>query len=183
MSSLHEQIYETWNLRETEDLLVVWQTNDRVEWSEDVFEVVEEILIKRGVEIPQQDPPVLVHESKDEKTQKILSEQESKIVRYKNQPEFYNPLRVFKVCKRLNTAAKIMIVLVVIMNLVYLQNFIGLARSYSPLLSYPLLVLVGCILMGVNMAIDALIYYFPLVTLSHVLRILMEMDFNSRKVL
>lgn len=181
MSSLREQIYATWDLRETEDLLSVWQANDRVEWPDQVFEMIEDILKKRGVDIPQQNPAILTHESKKEKEVKILSEQERKIASYENQPEFYDPIRVLKISKWLNIAAKIMVVLVIIRNLVSFQYFIGLARTYFYKSPYPIIVLGGFLILGIGVAIEALIYYLPLVAFSHILRILMDMDFKSRK--
>ena len=49
---LRDQIYNNMNLRETDELLEIWQTNDRVEWSETTFEVIKEILKSRGVKSP-----------------------------------------------------------------------------------------------------------------------------------
>ena len=57
-NKLRQQIYNTLNLRETEDLLDIWQTNDRVEWSETAFEVIEEILKQRLEEVPPQEEPI-----------------------------------------------------------------------------------------------------------------------------
>ncbi len=55
---LREQIYNELNLRETNDLLEIWQTNNRTEWSDIAFEIIKQILTERGLKIPEQDAPV-----------------------------------------------------------------------------------------------------------------------------
>ena len=55
---LREQIYLNFRQRETEDLLEIWRTHDRHEWSVTTFDVIREILQERHVEPPPQDKPV-----------------------------------------------------------------------------------------------------------------------------
>jgi tetratricopeptide (TPR) repeat protein len=49
---LLNQIYNNLLLKETEDLLEIWQKNDSNEWNEKVFEIVKEILVERLGYIP-----------------------------------------------------------------------------------------------------------------------------------
>ena len=49
-NELHKQIYNELNLRETNDLLEIWQTNNRAEWSDIAFEIIKQILTERGFE-------------------------------------------------------------------------------------------------------------------------------------
>ncbi len=51
---LHAQIYENFNREETETLLEIWERNDRSEWSDTAFEVLEKILLERLHELPPQ---------------------------------------------------------------------------------------------------------------------------------
>ena len=60
-SDLREPIYNNMNLKETDELLNIWQTNDRVEWTETAFQVVKEILLDRIIEIPPQNPAITKH--------------------------------------------------------------------------------------------------------------------------
>jgi HEAT repeat protein len=53
------QVFETLNQKETDDLVDIWKKNDRVEWSEVTFDVVREILQNRLGEIPKQNEPIL----------------------------------------------------------------------------------------------------------------------------
>ena len=62
---LRSQIYSNMNLKETDELLEIWQTNDRDEWSDLAFDVVRQILLSRISELPEQDEPVLEEESED----------------------------------------------------------------------------------------------------------------------
>ena len=47
-----EQIYNNLNSKETAELLEIWQERDLEEWDEDVFEIIEEILLKRTGSLP-----------------------------------------------------------------------------------------------------------------------------------
>ncbi len=49
---LRAQIYNNLNLRETDDLLEIWQTRDIEEWNEDTFDIIEEILLARLGSVP-----------------------------------------------------------------------------------------------------------------------------------
>jgi hypothetical protein len=51
---LREQIYLNFSQHETEELLEIWRTHDRNEWSETTFDVIREILQERHVELPPQ---------------------------------------------------------------------------------------------------------------------------------
>jgi len=56
--SLYDQIYKKLQEKETEELLEIWQENNRDEWSDNAFAAIYEILLERlGSEIPSQQPP------------------------------------------------------------------------------------------------------------------------------
>ncbi len=46
---------------ETEELLEIWRTHDRYEWSEMTFDVIREILQERHVELPHKARPFTRH--------------------------------------------------------------------------------------------------------------------------
>lgn len=50
----HNQIYIHFNKKNTDELIEIWQTNDRVKWSDMTFNVIRIILQERHVEIPPQ---------------------------------------------------------------------------------------------------------------------------------
>lgn len=52
------QVFDTLNQRETDDLVEIWKKNDRVEWSELAFDVMQEILQNRLEEVPRQNKPI-----------------------------------------------------------------------------------------------------------------------------
>jgi Tfp pilus assembly protein PilF len=52
--SLRKEIYNTLRLRETEDLLDIWQKRDLDEWQPEVFDIIQQILFERVGSAPPQ---------------------------------------------------------------------------------------------------------------------------------
>jgi hypothetical protein len=55
MDSLRAQIYERMSEKETEELVAIWQENDRDAWTDDAFDAVKAILLERLGELPEQE--------------------------------------------------------------------------------------------------------------------------------
>lgn len=53
--ALEDDIRQTLIHKPTEELLHIWTTNDRLEFSDIAFELISEILAERGVELPPQE--------------------------------------------------------------------------------------------------------------------------------
>lgn len=177
-----EQIYNELNLRETEDLLEIWQTNDHEEWSETAFDVIKEILGERLVEIPPQessdDEPDEIFENDD------LDEWEAKALDDESQPEFYSTFEIIDLKSKINKTAKVVVVVFALMNLINMQTYVSIVGSYfvGRDLSYtPLVYFLAFILACLSAVVSIAVVYFPLKALAHILRILMEMEFRSRK--
>lgn len=187
MSSLREQIHDRMNLKETEELLEIWQNNHRFEWSDDAFDVINEILKERGVELPEQDEPVYEaeQETADEETsdEDGLEEWEAKVLDDEDQPEFYDTLEVITLKDHINKVAKATIVVYALQSIPTFQWFSQLVASYFPdrQAFMPLIYLISFVFVALGAAISIAIIYFPLKALAHILRILMEMEFRSRK--
>ena len=49
-----KQLCAIWEHKSTEELLAVWEKNDRTEWTDDTFEVIRQILISRVGDLPLQ---------------------------------------------------------------------------------------------------------------------------------
>ncbi len=184
---LRAQISMLMVLKESQELLEIWQTNDRVEWSDTAFEVIEEVLKKRGVPIPEQNEPIYEREDeyKEKKSQKDYFDftgQELKIIDDEYPPDFYSPYEVFLTTKRIEWIAKAMIVFTIAYNVVKFPQSLRIAESYfirnpNLILTYILAILLA----AANSAIGIVLTYFPLKALAHILRILMEMEYTSRK--
>lgn len=184
-SSLKEQIYRNMNTKDTEELLEIWQKNDRVEWSETAFEMIKEILVERIGEIPEQEEPIfeyLEEEKESDSEDYGLTETELKIVDDENPPEFYDPFEVLKVSNWLDWAAKVMVIVTILYNLVQIfPSMKGIVESYFWASPNPTLVLlITLVLVSLNIMIGVAFSFFLLITLSRVLKILMQMEFNSR---
>jgi len=53
-----KQVYANFNQKSTDVLIEIWQSNNRVEWTEMTFDVIREILHERLVELPPQNEPI-----------------------------------------------------------------------------------------------------------------------------
>jgi tetratricopeptide (TPR) repeat protein len=52
--NLRAQIYNNLIIKDTDELLEIWQSGDTAEWSQEVFEIIKEILVKRIGYVPPQ---------------------------------------------------------------------------------------------------------------------------------
>ena len=177
---LREQIRNNLNFKNIYELLEIWKTNDRATWSDTTFEVLREILKERIGDVPPQDEPILesdvVSEIDDE-----LEEWEAKLLNDENQPELYNTLDVLKLRDNINKVALATIVVYILLGLFNFSFvrmlFQGVVLPTSEIIqSVP-----DMLLTTLGIGIQILIIYFPLKALAHILRILMEMEFRSRK--
>ena len=113
-NDFHRQIYENLNLKETDELVSIWQKNDHVEWSDDAFNSIREILQIRLGELPPQNEPVLEY-TDDHKDKEREYESDFEIqIDDGNLPEFYNPHDVLRLEKWLHQAAIVSIIASVI---------------------------------------------------------------------
>ncbi|MEP7134882.1 MAG: hypothetical protein ABI904_08115 [Chloroflexota bacterium] len=176
-----EQIYMELDLRETDDLVDIWQTNDRVEWSDIAFEIIKEILNKRIGEVPTQNEPILEHEEIIQEDDK-LEDWETNLLDDEEQPEFYDVLNILKLKDNINKVASAVIVIYVFLGLLNLQFvrmlFQGTVLSLSGIVQTVPNILVTLFSTGLSIIVS----YYPLKALAQILRILMEIEFNSRKV-
>jgi len=183
-NELYNQIRNELNLRETEDLLEIWHTNDHEEWSDAAFEVVKQILIERLGEIPPQKD--FVDETQDEADPSEndgLDEWEAKLLDNENQPEFYDTLEVITLKANIDKTAKAVIIVYALGIFTSFQWFSSIVGSYfQNRVEFTLLIyFITFVVLGISTAVTIAITYFPLKALSNILRILMEMEFNSRK--
>ena len=182
-SKIYKQIYSNMNLKETDELLKIWRTHDRLEWSETTFEVIREILETRGAEIPEQDEPIYEHAETTEDDTYGFTEIELKIVDDENPPEFYDPLEVMQISKWIEKAAQASIILAVVLGLIELPELRRIVTSYfyQNQRLIPLATPIALGILSVGIIFQIAITYFPLRALAHTVNILMEMEFNSRK--
>jgi hypothetical protein len=179
---LRRQIYSNLNLKETDELVYIWQANNRYEWSYEAFEIIRAILQERGVQIPKQDEPIYERSEPDESSpgeafeDDGLDEWEAKALEDEDQPEFYDTLEVITLKDKINRTIKAVIVVYALQNLLMFNWYRSLVESYFRDSAYiPLIYLISAILVVLGAALSIAIVYFPLKALTHMLRILMEM--------
>ncbi|HMZ06894.1 MAG TPA: hypothetical protein PK078_04685 [Anaerolineales bacterium] len=178
-TKLHGQIHSNLNIRNTEELIEIWKTNDHVEWSDLTFEVLEEILKERLGTLPEQNPPILEKETNEE-----LEAWEVNILDSKEQPKLYDTLEVIDLIDNINKVAKVAAVIYLVAALLSSYAFEAFYKgviSTSSTMEEWMAVLGNLVTVIAYAAINAAFVYFPLKALTHILRILMEMEFNSRK--
>ena len=171
---LRKQIYENLDLKETEELVEIWRTNDRVEWTEQAFDVVREILKDRLGKLPKQNEPVFKHITPDPDDQ--IDE---------NAPILYKPREVLWLEMWLNRAAIIAVIASIFPSLLELNRMQGIVWGYFA--NYngefnPLSWVITIIVFVSSVVLQSIIIYFPLKALGSILKILMQMEFKSRGV-
>jgi hypothetical protein len=179
-NELRQEIYNNLNLKETEELVEIWQKNDRVEWSETTFDVLQEILQQRLGELPPQDEPIFEYTDTEEE----IKPDDEQTIDDDNQPEFYQPREVLWLDKWLYRAAIAAIVASVISSLlelprmqrITLSYFAGNSLSAANLWSW----VIAIVVFSFAVVLQCILIYFPLKALGTILKILMEMEFNSR---
>lgn len=179
-SELHRQIYNNLKLKETDELLEIWQINDRSEWSDQAFDAIRELLVERGVEIPLQNEAV--YETAQEASEEEgLEEWEARLLDGESQPDFYDPLDVLSIRDNLNRVAKaavVVYILIAVWDLPFVRfTTMGIHLGISDIRQNLPSMLVNLSQIGIRLAAT----YFSLKALAYILRILMEMEFRSRK--
>ena len=182
---LKEQIYNNVNLKGTDEILEIWQKNDRVEWSDTAFDVIKDILTERLGEIPSQDKPIFEYADEEDIDDGTygFTDLELKIINDENPPEFYDPFEVLKISNWIEKAALASVVIAAVVGFTQLPKTQGIIMSYfygNPSLGF-LATIIAIVTVVVGILFQIVIMYFPLRALSYLLKILMQMEFNSRK--
>jgi hypothetical protein len=112
-----------------------------------------------------------------------LDEWEAKALDDEDQPEFYDTLEVITLKDNINRTAKAVIVVNILGGLTTFRFMSSMVGSYFPNREelLPLIYFFAFIVTSLSVAVASAIIYFPLKALTHILRILMEMEFRSRK--
>ena len=167
-------------LKSDEDLLEIWQKNDRVGWRDEVFDVVAEILQERQVELPLQNDAILNEEQRDDlELSQEFSEEEEGEETLENQPAFYNPAEAERLDIWLKWLSYAIVVVTLLSNLSLFPSFQYL---FSQLLGSTLLTtILGIVVPLIIIAGNCALMYFAVYALKMILRILREMEVKSRK--
>jgi hypothetical protein len=178
---LREQIHNNLKLKDIYELLEIWRINNRVVWSDTTFEVLREILKEKMREIPLQEQPILKEEEEIVQDNKGLKNWEVILLNKESQPELYNPAEVItfgRNVNRLAIAVAVVYILLAFLNSQALQMYLqGTSLSFNDItISFP-----NILTALLYPSLQIVFTYFPLKALAHILRILMEMEFNSRK--
>lgn len=184
-NDLRKQIYNSFDQKETDELVEIWETNDRVKWSETAFDAIQEILQKRLGELPPQGELILKHIEDDSDHEFDADESLAKFIDKDNAPVFYRPKEVLWMGTWLNRAAKAAIVITIIISLPELFRFHTIVNSFflqnpDPAIGNLISWLITIVIMGLAIALQCFIVFFSLRALAAILKILMEMEFNSR---
>jgi hypothetical protein len=181
---LREQIRNNLKLKNIYELLEIWKINDRVAWSSATFEVLKELLKERIGEVPPQDDPILESKDDSEENNDIndgLEQWEADLLDNENQPELYDTLDVVTLTQTIN---KIAIASIVVYILLGLLNFSFTRMLFQGFVLSPSEIaqsIPDMLFTTLSTGFRIVVTYFPLKALAQILRILMEMEFRSRK--
>ena len=181
--NLRQQIYNNMVLKDTQELADIWQKNDRVLWASEAFDVIHDILLERGNNLPPQGEPIL--EYNNEETDDSIDELEAQVelVAGADEPEFYKPVEIFWLKKWLARASIGVVIVTILSGLFGLPSSQSIIFSFVPrdewyVVSWVLTIVSVIIATGIQSAI----LYFSINSLGYILTILMQMEFNSRGV-
>ncbi len=164
---LQKSIYANFNLKETDELIEIWQENDRHTFSDLTFEIIQQILQERGIAIPPQNDAHFKTESDEEEinTEKQLSSN--------NQPIFYKPQELlFFADATAKTAWVILIVSILIGAWYFFSNlYIYLEQPAT---------MISGIISFFSKILEGVLAFFMMKGISYGLHLLMEFEFNSR---
>ena len=69
-STLSKSIYQNMQLKDSDELLKIWVKNDRLEWSDEAFSIIHDILLERLGNVPEQKTGVSERRRKRKGTEK-----------------------------------------------------------------------------------------------------------------
>lgn len=135
------------------------------------------------MDAPEQDVPNYEHKGQGKQEEDHdFSDQELRIIDDENPPDFYDPFDVLFTTKRIDWMAKAMIAFTILYNVFNFPSTMQIMQSFFIRNPNSILVYVtSAFAVILNTAISLIVIYFPLKALAHILRILMEMEFRSRK--
>jgi hypothetical protein len=153
-----------------------------VDWADEAFDVMREILQARLGEVPPQNEPVLEHVKKA-KFDEINEEALQEIDKDQDPPVFYRPRQVLWLDTWLNLAAVAAVVVAVANSLLHIgstQNMISYFIFDESGVWNFLSWMITIVFYILAILFQSIIVYFPLKAFGTILKILMAMEFNSR---
>ncbi len=157
------QIFNSMELKETDELLAIWTKNDHDEWGSDTFDIIHEILEKRIGQVPPQDNPIHTQEEDMDDEEEEEEDDDSQTI-------FYNPDSLMWIADLTSIFAWVF----GLVNLAQAVYYITLAISQN---QFTNLNAVFAIVLAIGRGI---FYFLVLKGVSAGLYILMEFEFNSR---
>lgn len=109
-----------------------------------------------------------------------LQDWEEKLLDKEEQPEFYDVLEVLSLKDNIDKVAKLGMVGTILVNFLNLYPFQWLLLGNIPTVTDLAGMIFPLFITTIETAIEVAIIYFSLKALAYILRILMEMEFNSR---
>lgn len=172
-------IYEHLSWKETDELIGYWQRHDEEEWTAAAFEVMEKILIERLGELPGKDEIDNLLIKKDEPGGKSNPFTELKTLINDTDPVFYNPNKITLLIKWVFRSLNILIILYII------QYIFDNIRLFSMVFDENIntaSIAFGIVTSLVVLLITIVVIFVQYKALGYVLKILKEMEINSRNL-
>ena len=176
-----QQLYNQMILRETDDLLEIWRENNRAEWTQTTFDVIGAILQDRLGEIPLQKEPVYQIHQPDFWERNGLQKPLGDPSESENIPVFYDPRQVIRLTKWIPWIGIAFVIVCLVGDIKGIHQislyFAGLENTYWLLFAWFIVIPFAALLVIIQCAV----VYYAVNAVSAILKILMELEFNSRR--
>ena len=175
--SVWNAIYDHLFWKDTDELIGYWQRHDEEEWTAGAFEVMEKILIERLGKLPSKDEIDELLMTMDAMEEKSNPFTELKTLINDNDPVFYEPNKVTLLIKWIFRSLNLLIILY-ILQFVFdnFRLFRGVFDGNFEIFS----IVFGIIFNLGNLLITIVAIFILYKALGYVLKILKEMEVNSR---
>jgi len=166
--TLRNTVYNNLSAKETDELLEIWVSNQRYEWSDIAFDAIQKILGERGVTLPNQEEAKTKPPIEAEQIDQLVSDSDES---EENKPVFYSPQSLLFYA---NAASKAAWIILGVNAIFTLWKYFGYLISFRENPLAPI---------SIVLTLTAhVIEFFMLQGVSLGLRVLMEFEFNSRGV-
>ncbi|HCS39898.1 MAG TPA: hypothetical protein DIW44_09990 [Anaerolineaceae bacterium] len=173
-----DTIYNNLSLKDTEELIGYWQKQEKQEWTAIAFDVMEKILIERLGVLPGKNEIEKELSTNYEPKRKTNAFDELKTLILDNEPVFYDPNKITLLVKWIFRCMNLLIILycsqfiidnIPLFRVIFFEDY-GISSLIIDLF-FSIIVLL----------ITTVVIFIQYKVMGYVLKILREMEFNSRK--
>lgn len=180
-NSEHDTIYSNLNLLETEELTDIY-LNREDEFTELGFKVVQEILLKRLGSLPEFEPDSITEQDEADGEEPGAADENEPVGEFA--PEFYQPQNIVRLEKWLYLAGRAALVAMAYFTLNFYTSLNDSIGGLFPVAMRNSFIVIALTILGVMLdyVLNVAVIVLPLIGIAKLLRILTQMELDSRSV-